>query len=62
MVHGRNETELGELVSEPPDSPSSFILLREFSALENVAMPLRIAVKSDEVARSRAASCWRGSG
>jgi lipoprotein-releasing system ATP-binding protein len=55
-VHGRNETELGELRNRTVGFVFQFHhLLREFSALENVMMPLRIAGKPDEVARSRAA-------
>jgi lipoprotein-releasing system ATP-binding protein len=37
-------------------------LLREFSALENVMMPLRIGGTDVKVARSRPRSCWRGWG
>src|SRR5207237_4601329 len=55
-VHGRNETELGELRNRTVGFVFQFHhLLREFSALENVMMPLRIAGKPVEVARSRAA-------
>src|SRR5205823_10592478 len=55
-VHGRNETELGALRNRTVGFVFQFHhLLREFSALENVMMPLRIAGKPDEVARSRAA-------
>jgi lipoprotein-releasing system ATP-binding protein len=43
-VHGRNETELGELRNRTVGFVFQFHhLLREFSALENVMMPLRIA-------------------
>jgi lipoprotein-releasing system ATP-binding protein len=55
-VHGRNETELGQLRNRTVGFVFQFHhLLREFSALENVMMPLRIAGKSEEIARSRAA-------
>ncbi|HEY4671411.1 MAG TPA: ABC transporter ATP-binding protein [Gemmatimonadaceae bacterium] len=55
-VHGRNETELGQLRNRTVGFVFQFHhLLREFSALENVMMPLRIAGKSEDVARSRAA-------
>jgi lipoprotein-releasing system ATP-binding protein len=55
-VHGRNETELGELRNRTVGFVFQFHhLLREFSALENVMMPLRIAGKTDGEARSRAA-------
>ena len=55
-MHGRNETELGELRNRTVGFVFQFHhLLREFSALENVMMPLRIGGKSDEDARSRAA-------
>ncbi|MFL5622832.1 MAG: ABC transporter ATP-binding protein, partial [Gemmatimonadaceae bacterium] len=54
-VHGRNETELGELRNRTVGFVFQFHhLLREFSALENVMMPLRIAGKPDEIARGRA--------
>src|SRR5687768_18577776 len=52
-VHGRNETELGELRNRTVGFVFQFHhLLREFSALENVMMPLRIAGRSEEAARS----------
>jgi len=55
-VHGRNETELGQLRNRTVGFVFQFHhLLREFSALENVMMPLRIAGKSEDIARSRAA-------
>src|SRR5438128_10593513 len=55
-VHGRNETELGELRNRTVGFVFQFHhLLREFSALENVMMPLRIAGRPEEMARSRAA-------
>jgi lipoprotein-releasing system ATP-binding protein len=55
-VHGRNETELGQLRNRTVGFVFQFHhLLREFSALENVMMPLRIAGKSEDSARSRAA-------
>ncbi|HJQ54436.1 MAG TPA: ABC transporter ATP-binding protein [Gemmatimonadaceae bacterium] len=55
-VHGRDETQLGELRNRTVGFVFQFHhLLREFSALENVMMPLRIAGRPDEVARSRAA-------
>jgi lipoprotein-releasing system ATP-binding protein len=55
-VHGRDETELGELRNRTVGFVFQFHhLLREFTALENVMMPLRIGGKSEEVARSRAA-------
>jgi lipoprotein-releasing system ATP-binding protein len=55
-VHGRNETELGELRNRTVGFVFQFHhLLREFSALENVMMPLRIAGRSEEAARGRAA-------
>jgi lipoprotein-releasing system ATP-binding protein len=54
-VHGRDETELGRLRNRTVGFVFQFHhLLREFSALENVMMPLRIAGKSEEEARSRA--------
>lgn len=55
-VHGRDETQLGELRNRTVGFVFQFHhLLREFSALENVMMPLRIAGKSVEEARNRAA-------
>jgi lipoprotein-releasing system ATP-binding protein len=55
-VHGRDETELGELRNRTVGFVFQFHhLLREFTALENVMMPLRIGGKSEEEARSRAA-------
>lgn len=55
-VHGRDETQLGELRNRTVGFVFQFHhLLREFSALENVMMPLRIAGRPDEMARSRAA-------
>src|SRR5205823_8296838 len=54
-VHGRNETELGELRNRRVGFVFQFHhLLREFSALENVMMPLRIAGWEVQRARSRA--------
>jgi lipoprotein-releasing system ATP-binding protein len=54
-VHGRDETELGVLRNRTVGFVFQFHhLLREFSALENVMMPLRIGGKSDEEARGRA--------
>jgi len=55
-VHGRDETELGLLRNRTVGFVFQFHhLLREFSALENVMMPLRIAGKTEAEARSRAA-------
>ncbi|HJQ10674.1 MAG TPA: ABC transporter ATP-binding protein [Gemmatimonadaceae bacterium] len=55
-VQGRDETGLGELRNRSVGFVFQFHhLLREFSALENVMMPMRIAGRSDEHARSRAA-------
>ncbi|MGH7605494.1 MAG: ABC transporter ATP-binding protein [Gemmatimonadaceae bacterium] len=55
-IHGRNENELGELRNRTVGFVFQFHhLLREFSALENVMMPLRIGGRSEESARSRAA-------
>ncbi len=55
-VHGRDETELGLLRNRTVGFVFQFHhLLREFSALENVMMPLRIAGKTEADARSRAA-------
>jgi lipoprotein-releasing system ATP-binding protein len=54
-VHGRDETQLGVLRNRTVGFVFQFHhLLREFSALENVMMPLRISGKSDEEARGRA--------
>ena len=54
-VHGRDETELGRLRNRTVGFVFQFHhLLREFTALENVMMPLRIAGKAIPVARSRA--------
>lgn len=55
-VHGRDETQLGVLRNRTVGFVFQFHhLLREFSALENVMMPLRISGKSEEEARGRAA-------
>ena len=55
-VHGRDENQLGELRNRTVGFVFQFHhLLREFSALENVMMPLRIAGKAEAAARSRAA-------
>ena len=55
-VHGRDETQLGILRNRTVGFVFQFHhLLREFSALENVMMPLRISGKSEEEARGRAA-------
>jgi lipoprotein-releasing system ATP-binding protein len=55
-VHGRNETELGELRNRTVGFVFQFHhLLREFSALENVMMPMRIGGTGVPEARSRAA-------
>jgi lipoprotein-releasing system ATP-binding protein len=55
-VHGRDETQLGELRNRTVGFVFQFHhLLREFSAQENVMMPLRIAGRSDSEARGRAA-------
>jgi lipoprotein-releasing system ATP-binding protein len=55
-IHGLNENELGELRNRTVGFVFQFHhLLREFSALENVMMPLRISGRSEESARSRAA-------
>ncbi len=54
-VHGRDETELGLLRNRTVGFVFQFHhLLREFSALENVMMPLRIGGKSEEEAHGRA--------
>lgn len=55
-VHGRDETQLGLLRNRTVGFVFQFHhLLREFSALENVMMPLRIGGKTEEEARGRAA-------
>jgi lipoprotein-releasing system ATP-binding protein len=55
-VHGRNETELGELRNRTVGFVFQFHhLLREFSALENVMMPMLIGGRNEDVARGRAA-------
>ena len=55
-VQGRNETQLGELRNRTVGFVFQFHhLLREFSALENVMMPMRIAGRSESDAYSRAA-------
>jgi lipoprotein-releasing system ATP-binding protein len=55
-IHGRDEMELGELRNRTVGFVFQFHhLLREFSALENVMMPLRIGGRSEESARGRAA-------
>ncbi|HJP61412.1 MAG TPA: ABC transporter ATP-binding protein [Gemmatimonadaceae bacterium] len=55
-VQGRDENALGELRNRSVGFVFQFHhLLREFSALENVMMPMRIAGRSDDFARSRAA-------
>ena len=55
-VHGRNEAQLGELRNRTVGFVFQFHhLLREFSALENVMMPMRIGGKPEDVARGRAA-------
>jgi lipoprotein-releasing system ATP-binding protein len=54
-VHGRDETALGLLRNRTVGFVFQFHhLLREFSALENVMMPLRIGGKSEDDARGRA--------
>jgi lipoprotein-releasing system ATP-binding protein len=54
-VHGRDETALGVLRNRAVGFVFQFHhLLREFSALENVMMPLRIGGKSEDEARGRA--------
>jgi lipoprotein-releasing system ATP-binding protein len=54
-VHGRDETTLGQLRNRTVGFVFQFHhLLREFSALENVMMPLRIGGKSEQEARGRA--------
>jgi lipoprotein-releasing system ATP-binding protein len=54
-VHGRDETSLGELRNRTVGFVFQFHhLLREFSALENVMMPLRIAGVDEGEARRRA--------
>ncbi|HEY3746031.1 MAG TPA: ABC transporter ATP-binding protein [Gemmatimonadaceae bacterium] len=55
-VHGRNETELGELRNRTVGFVFQFHhLLREFSAMENVMMPMLIGGRDESAARSRAA-------
>jgi len=55
-VQGRDENALGELRNRSVGFVFQFHhLLREFSALENVMMPMLIAGRSDDSARSRAA-------
>jgi lipoprotein-releasing system ATP-binding protein len=55
-VHGRNETELGELRNRTVGFVFQFHhLLREFSAIENVMMPMLIGGKDEGAARGRAA-------
>src|ERR1041385_2869403 len=54
-VQGRDETSLGELRNRSVGFVFQFHhLLREFSALENVMMPLRIGGRNERAARSRA--------
>src|SRR5687767_14583682 len=55
-INGLDEEQLAALRNRSVGFIFQFHhLLREFSALENVMMPLRIAVRSEEAARSRAA-------
>ncbi|MEO8909283.1 MAG: ABC transporter ATP-binding protein [Gemmatimonadaceae bacterium] len=55
-VHGRNESELGELRNRTVGFVFQFHhLLREFSALENVMMPMLIGGRNEGDARSRGA-------
>ena len=55
-VQGRDENALGELRNRSVGFVFQFHhLLREFSALENVMMPMRIGGRSEDVARGRAA-------
>lgn len=55
-VQGRDENTLGELRNRSVGFVFQFHhLLREFSALENVMMPMRIAGRPDDIARGRAA-------
>ena len=54
-VHGRDDEQLGVLRNRTVGFVFQFHhLLREFSALENVMMPMRIGGKSEDEARSRA--------
>jgi lipoprotein-releasing system ATP-binding protein len=54
-VQGRDENALGELRNRSVGFVFQFHhLLREFSALENVMMPVRIAGRSEDFARNRA--------
>ena len=51
-VHGRNETELGELRNRTVGFVFQFHhLLREFSAMENVMMPMLIGGRDESAAR-----------
>ncbi len=55
-VQGRDENSLGQLRNRSVGFVFQFHhLLREFSALENVMMPMRIAGRSEDFARGRAA-------
>jgi lipoprotein-releasing system ATP-binding protein len=55
-VHGRNETELGELRNRTVGFVFQFHhLLREFSALENVMLPMLIGGRDESASRGRAA-------
>jgi len=59
-VHGRTDEGLAELRNRTVGFVFQFHhLLREFSALENVMMPLRIAGRSASDARSRASELRR---
>ena len=54
-VHGRDDEQLGLLRNRTVGFVFQFHhLLREFSALENVMMPMRIGGKSEDEARGRA--------